>query len=92
MEAETEGVRIQVKEIAQATFPKLRDWASTNEKDRKKELPKFARYVSKVIQTVPMFRKKGITKGLTWILFKRNDLEKYMKLQHFLDDKEEEPK
>jgi hypothetical protein len=90
LEAETEGVKIFVGDIAERVFPILRGWIK--EEDRGKKLPQFSRYISKTIKSVPMFKKTGLSDGRTWILIKRNQLEQYMKLQQFFPKKEDDAK
>jgi len=46
----------------------------------------FSKYIAKIIRTVPMFRKGGLSQGRTYIIIKKKDLKQYMILQHFINE------
>lgn len=46
----------------------------------------FSKYIAKIIRSVPMFRRGGLSQGKTYITIKKKDLEQYMKLQHFINE------
>jgi len=56
----------------------------TNDYNNKKK--GFSKYIGKIIRSVPMFRKGGMSQGRTYIKVNRKELEQYMKLQHFINE------
>ncbi len=48
----------------------------------------ISKYIGKIIRSVPMFRKGGLSNGRTYIEIQRKDLKQYMVLQHFINEDE----
>jgi hypothetical protein len=59
----------------------------SDEKEKAKRIKGFPKYIAVIVKSVPMFRKTRIIQGRTQILIKKKDLEQYMKLQKFMDEK-----
>jgi len=72
-----------VGSIADKLFTKFNPNCNEIDYDNKKK--GFSKYIAKIIRTVPMFRKSGLSQGRTYITIKRKELIQYMKLQRFLD-------
>lgn len=84
---------IFLSDIGDSVFKKFNPDLETDSKEyanRKKGLSKL---IAKIIKSVPMFRKGGLSGGKTYLTIKRQDLERYMELQHFFqnDDKHLQP-
>lgn len=73
-------------EIADELFSAFHPYLREESKDYENKKKGFSKYIGKIIKSVPMFRKGGLSNGRTYVTIARKDLEQYMKLQHFITE------
>jgi hypothetical protein len=73
-------------EIADELFSAFHPYLREESKDYENKKKGFSKYIGKIIKSVPMFRKGGLSNGRTYVTITRKNLEQYMKLQHFINE------
>lgn len=73
-------------EIADLLFPSFHPSLSEGSLEYSNKKKGFSKYIGKIIKSVPMFRKCGLSNGRAYVKISRKDLEQYMRLQHFINE------
>jgi len=81
-----EESNIFLSDIADALFDKFNPHLQKESTEYQNKKKGFSKYISKIIKSVPMFRKGGLSCGRTYLRIKREDLHRYMLLQHFINE------
>lgn len=73
-------------DLAEKLFIKFNPFLENGSSEYNNKKKGFSKYIGKIIKSVPMFRKTGLSNGRTYCLINKKDLHQYMVLQHFIND------